>query len=271
MQEIKISVIMGVFNPKDEKQFYKAVNSILEQTFCDLEFIIYNDGSDDIYEDLFGKICKLDNRIVYLKSKCNAGLANALNQCIAVAKGNYLARMDADDVALPNRLKRLYDFLEENQEYQWVGSNAKLMSEQGVWGSEAVPVIPVNTDFLRYSPYIHPAVMFRKSVLKAVKGYNKARVTKRCEDYELFMRLHYRGYQGYNIQEDLLLYSEDVYAYKKRKYRYCIQEMCVRYLGFKKLGILKMKTIPYVIKPLLVGLMPAKLRFYIKQRADHYE
>ena len=271
MQEVKISVIMGVLNPNNEEQFYQAVNSILKQTFCDLEFIIYNDGSDESYEEIFNKICKSDKRIIYLKSKNNCGLAHALNQCIKVAKGKYLARMDADDVALPDRLSRLYYFLEEHPEYQWVGSNASLINEQGAWGSEKVPELPVSTDFLQYSPYIHPAVMFRREVLLAIGGYNYAEVTKRCEDYELFMRLHCQGYRGYNIQEELLLYREDVKAYKKRKYTYCIREMSVRYAGFKKLGILKMKTLPYVVKPLIVGFIPAKLHIYIKQGMNQYE
>ena len=257
---------MGVFQPSNEEQILGAVQSIIEQDFEDWEFLICNDGSDEKYDSVFAKICNLDKRIVYLKAARNQGLASALNQCLEVAKGKYIARMDDDDISCPKRLSTLYNFLETHLDYQWVGSNAELLGEQGIWGTRKVKEKPTATDFLPYSPYIHPSTMFRREVLKQMKGYNTSKLTQRCEDYELFMRLHQAGYRGYNIQESLLLYREDANSYGRRKYKFRVREMRVRYAEFKKLGILRISTLPYVMKPVLVGLVPFAIYKYLKNK-----
>lgn len=270
MQTIKVSIIMGIFKPNNEEQIFQSIQSIIEQDFKDWEFIICNDGSDEKYEPVFTKISSLDERIVYLKAERNQGLASALNQCLAVSKGKYIARMDDDDISLPQRLSTLYNFLEEHLEYGWVGSNAELLGEQGIWGTRKVKEKPAKTDFLPHSPYIHPSVMFRREVLEKMGGYNTSKLTQRCEDYELFMRLHQEGYKGYNIQESLLLYREDANSYQRRKYKFRVREMRVRYAEFKKLGILRISTLPYVMKPVLVGLVPFAVYKHLKnKRINH--
>ena len=157
-------------------------------------------------------------------------------------------------------------FLRITVNMQWVGSNSELFNDQGVWGTDRRAKIPQNRDFLPYSPYIHPAVAFRKSVLVENQGYKVSETTRRCEDYELFMRLQSRGYHGYNIQEPLLQYREDCSAYRKRRYKFYIQEMKVRYNGFKKLGILRPGTMIYVVKPLFVGLVSPSVMQHIKKK-----
>ena len=272
MGNIEISVVMGVFNPENEEQLFQSVTSIINQSFQKWELFIYNDGSLEQYEKLFQKISYMDKRIIYIRSVENKGLSYALNQCIKKANGRYIARMDGDDISVPRRLDTLYQFLETHSEYQWVGSNAELIDTEGAWGCEKMQKVPRTQDFLRYSPYIHPAVMFRKEILEQSQGYCVSELTRRCEDYELFMRLHRAGYQGYNIQENLLLYREDEKGYQRRLYRYYIREMLIRYQGFRGLGLLKMKNMPYVLRPLLAGLIPSKIILYIKGlREKEYE
>lgn len=267
-KNVKISVIMGVFNPYEQESLYEAVNSIIHQTFEEWEMILYDDGSEEEYAGMIQEAASCDERIIYIRNEKNHGLAYALNCCIEAAAGEFIARMDADDISRPDRLQKLYDFLKTHSEYQWVGSNSELFDENGIWGEEKVREIPQREDFLRYSPYIHPAVLFRREILIEMNGYKVSELTRRCEDYELFMRLHQNGYRGYNLQENLLLYREGVKAYQKRKYRNRIREMWVRYQGFKNLDILNIKTIPYVIKPLATGLIPPRFLQYIKKSAE---
>ncbi|MGL6197866.1 MAG: glycosyltransferase [Lachnospiraceae bacterium] len=265
MNKVIISIVMGVFNPKDRGHLYQAVMSIVNQSFTQWEMIICDDGSGAAYMDVIKSVTALDSRIKYIRSNRNYGLAHALNRGITVSRGKYIARMDADDISKPNRLERLYHFLETHPQYDWVGSNSELFDDNGVWGIGSTRAIPTKKDFLGHSPYIHPSVMFRRSILIDMKGYKVSERTARCEDYELFMRLHRHGYQGYNIQEELIQYREDDNSYARRKYKYCIREMQIRLQGFRKLGILNVHTSPYVIKPLIVGLLSPRMQGYIKK------
>lgn len=264
-KEIEISIIMGVYNPKNSVVLQQAVRSMIQQTFRNWEMLMYDDGSDSEYIPVIEAAAKLDSRILLIRGEENRGLAYALNQCIRQAKGKYIARMDDDDISMPDRLEKLYEFLEHHKEYQWAGSNSELIDDEGVWGIEKMREIPCKTDFLSYSPYIHPSVVFRKDILKRLNGYKVAAETMRCEDYELFMRLHQQGYKGYNLQENLLKYREDHEGFKKRKYCYRVKEAKVRYEGFKKLGILKLHTMPYVVKPLVAGLVSPDVVKYMKR------
>lgn len=239
--------------------------SIVRQTFPEWELLLYDDGSDADYREGIREVSRMDARIRYIRDDENHGLAYALNQCLRASEGRYIARMDADDVSKPERLAVLYEFLERHPEYQWAGSNAELIDAHGVWGVEKMQEVPRKEDFLPYSPYIHPSVVFRKEVLMEMEGYCVSEETRRCEDYELFMRLHRAGYQGYNVQQPLLLYREDADAYRKRSYRWRVREMRVRCQGFRMLGILRPNTVPYVLRPMVGGLFsPAVQKYYRK-------
>ncbi|MFV0364660.1 MAG: glycosyltransferase [Suipraeoptans sp.] len=266
MREIKVSVVMGVYNPRNTKQLFQAIDSIINQSFTDWEMIICDDGSDKKYVKLIKEVSGRDNRIKYLRYSKNKGLAHALNVGVANSKGKYIARMDADDISNPNRLVKEYRFLEYNPRFQWVGSNAYLIDDKGIWGDENVKKIPKKEDFLEYSPYIHPSVMFRREALELVGGYTVSKDTARCEDYELFMRLHEQGLEGYNIKEKLLEYRFDDAAHLKRRYKYSISEMKVRYVGFRKLGILKIRTSLYVIRPLFAWLFRVSTFKYLMRK-----
>ena len=252
----EISVLMCVYNPESELGFQQAVCSMIHQTFSDWEMLIYDDGSEKKYQSYITQAEKSDRRIRVIRGEKNHGLAYGLNICLKEAKGRYIARMDADDRSRPERLQKLYDFLEKNETYDWAGSNTALINKNGKWGSRKMPEIPQAKDFLRYSPYIHPSVMFRKDILLSCGGY---RELYRGEDYELFMRLQAQGYQGYNLQEELFEYREDENTYKHRKYKYQIEEVKIRFCGFRSMHILKVSTLHYVIKPLVTGLIPDSL------------
>lgn len=265
MYEKKVSVIMGVYNQWSESILGEAVNSILNQTLEDFEFIIYDDGSDSKAAGYIRSLEALDDRIVLIGAEENHGLAFSLNACIGRAKGKYIARMDADDISLPQRLQVQVDFLENHPEYMWCGTNAEVFDENGIWGKRCMPEIPKKEDYLRFSPYIHPTVMYRASVFEENEGYYKvSKETLRCEDYEIFMRLRQVGYQGYNIQQDLFRYREDKDSYKRRKFKFRVNEAKIRYRNFKNMHILWPVGWLYVLRPIIAGFLPNKFISWIK-------
>lgn len=269
--QTKISVIMGVYNQWDREALHDAVKSILHQTFPDFEFIIYDDGSDPKAAGYIRELGEMDPRIVTIGKDENHGLAFSLNACIDRAKGTYIARMDADDVALPERFAVQYEFLEMHKEYAWCGCNAELFDETGVWGSRKMPEIPDDKDYLPFSPFIHPTVMYRRKLFEKNDGYQVSAETLRCEDYEIFMRLHQAGYKGYNIQSFLFRYREDNASFRKRKFRYRVNETKLRYRNFAAMHMLFPAGWIYVIRPVIGGLLPAPFVAWLKRKEAGYK
>lgn len=164
---------MGVYNCKNYNLLRKSVESVLQQTYRDFEFIICNDGStNDTLKEL-KKIAQLDSRIKIISYDKNCGLNHALNYCLAVSQGKYIARQDDDDISKPERLKKQVQFLDKNPEYVIVGTCADIFDDQGVWGEYTVPEKPQKGDFLWNSPFMHPTTMMRKAELLSGGGTEK--------------------------------------------------------------------------------------------------
>ena len=125
--------------------------------------------------------------------------------------------------------------------------------------------IPEAADYLRYSPYIHPSVMFRSDALRKAGGYHSSVRTLRCEDYELFMRMTMDGYKGFNLQLPLFMYREDINTVHRRKLRFRIDETRLRLCYFRKLGILFPYGWIYVLRPLAGFFIPDFLLHHIKR------
>lgn len=264
----RISVIMGIYNQKDRQALKLAVDSVLKQTFGGFEFLIYDDGSNADDAQFLKELAEKDSRIVLLRGEENKGLAHGLNECIKVAKGEFVARMDGDDICEPNRLEHQLMYLEQHLECAFAGCAAKLFDADGVWGTRTLTEQPGEKEFLKFSPYIHPSVMFRSNVLKEAGGYLEAKETRRCEDYELFMRLYCMGHHGYNMQEVLFSYREDRERYDKRTWKQRVAEMKIRYRGFKAMGILNSKNLIYVVKPVVMVVIPDGLRTVIRKKRE---
>ena len=262
---VKVSVIMSVYNPHPFSHLEKAVESIRDQTWKDWELLIYNDGSDAEYGKKIRELAEGDPRIRYLEGRINRGIAFGLNQCIRAAEGEFIARMDGDDVSLPERLERQIGFLERHPEYDYAGCSAFLISGEGTWGRRRMPERPEKEDFLLYSPFIHPSVVFRREVFEKYGNYSQSRQTLRCEDYELFMRLYILGSYGYNLQEELFCYREDRDSFRKRKLRFRIDETSLRARWCGRLGLGGIKGRLYRYRPLAGGVIPAALGCRIKR------
>ena len=260
----KVSVIMGVYNCKDVDALYRSVNSIINQTFQDWEFIICNDGSTDNTLDVLKVLEHYDKRIKVLTYVQNKGLAYALNFCIEYSNGEYIARMDDDDIAREDRFEKQVRFLDQHEEYAFVGSIANVFNKDGIWGTLKMPQCPNKNDFLWNIPFIHPSMIFRKESFALVNGYSTDKINRRCEDYTLVMDLYSKGLRGYNFQETLLDYFVENGAKKYRPMKDRLYEAMVRYEGYKKNRIL-LKGIPYILKPIILGLIPQSIFRRIKQ------
>ncbi len=263
--EVTISVLLCAYNPVRD-QLLSAVRSIIDQTFSSWEMVLVDDGSDSSCGPVFQEAAALDSRIRLIRREENGGLGTALNDAIALARGTYLARMDADDLSEPARFQRQVDFLEEHGEYMWVGSNAWLINEDGRWGQRNMPAQPHKNDFLRHSPYIHPSVMFRAEVFDRCGGYHSV---QRGEDYELFMRLYAMGMRGYNLQENLLSYRENLDNFRRRNAQNSSEETRIRREGFRSLDIRTPLRPFYVIKPIIAACVPVEIRAGIRKRTGN--
>ncbi|MFA5021559.1 MAG: glycosyltransferase [Patescibacteria group bacterium] len=200
----KISVIMPFYNAKDF--LAQAVESILNQTFADFELIIINDASTDNSEQIIQPFLA-DKRIVYVKNDKNQGIVNNLNYGLKIAKAEIIARMDGDDVSLPTRLEEQFQFLLENHNIAAVGSFVKIIDENSQEIDQRTkPIDPqvIKNNLIIYSPLVHPATMFRKSIILQVGGYRNQYLY--VEDIDLWYRLVYSGFKISNVSKFLLGY-----------------------------------------------------------------
>jgi len=208
-----ISVIMPVYNA--EKYLQESLESILKQSFQDFELIIINDGSKDNslnIINIYSENPEYQNKIKIINQK-NTGVIQALNNGIKIAKGKYIARMDADDIAIFNRFEKQIEVLEkENQEKIAIcGSLAIIINENGKEISEMN--YPKTNWFknklyiIRRNPFIHPSVIIRKDILEKVSHNNNyyKKNYKYVEDYELWTRIIFK-YKAINLPEYLLKY-----------------------------------------------------------------
>ena len=263
MEKPLISVIMGVYNPPSYNVLKRAIDSVLNQTYENIEFIICDDGSNVETKQWLDEIVQTDQRIKCIDNSANIGLAATLNRCIQISKGKYIARQDADDYSDKTRFDKQIDFLEKNPQYAFVGTNIYYFSEKGVWGHFMYLQFPQEKDFLWMSPFCHGSIMFQKETLQKTKLYRVAKETLRCEDYDLFMRMYINGFRGANICEYLYFFCEDEAAIQRRKMSDRMDEVKVKVRYFGKLGLYP-KGIMYLIKPLVVGLIPSKCLSQLK-------
>lgn len=194
-----VSVILPVYNA--ERYLKESINSILAQSFSNFEFLIFNDGSSDKSGTIILEF--KDSRIRYFESANNVGYVEHLNHGLKIAKAKYIARMDADDIARPDRLLKQYEFLEKNKEYIVCGTWFNVI------GKNHAVQLPVDNDdiklrMLSITPFCHPSIMIRTEVLQR-NGILYDNEYIPAEDHELWCRLAEYG-KFANLQETLLQY-----------------------------------------------------------------
>lgn len=181
MSDPMISVVMPVYN--GEKYLKEAIDSILNQTFTDFEFLIINDGSTDETEEII--LSYDDSRIRYVKNETNLQIVKTLNKGIELARGKYIARMDADDISLPNRLEKQVQFLEDNPDIDICGTWVQTFGLREETWKYPQSHEEIKTALLFNSALVHPSVMIKKKFFDHFyyeEQYNTA------EDYALWTK-----------------------------------------------------------------------------------
>ncbi|ACF45410.1 glycosyl transferase family 2 [Prosthecochloris aestuarii DSM 271] len=206
-----VTVLMPVYN--GEKHLADAVRSILDQTYRNFEFLVMDDGSTDKSLDIVKSF--EDERIIVKRSDRNSGIAKTLNKGIALARGKYIARMDCDDISLPDRLRRQADYLETHSDTGLIGSGIQKIKKSRkqkvfTWPSKDTEI---KLDLLFQSAFFHPTIMARASLLRKI-GYDEELLY--AQDYALWTKLAPETAFA-NLPEALLLYrTHDEQVTKKK-------------------------------------------------------
>jgi glycosyltransferase involved in cell wall biosynthesis len=203
---------MPVYNA--EAYIAESIQSVFNQTLVDFELIIVDDGSTDNTVSAIRSFS--DPRIVLLRNEHD--FIGSLNDGIKQANGKYIARMDADDIMLPNRLQVQYDFMEQNQSIDVCGTWAESFGDGAGLMQTPIEHRQIVTTMLRYCPMIHPSVIMRRSVLKYLRKPYK-RDYPAAEDYKLWTDLAGKGAQFANIPQVLLRYRQSSNQVTKRQNR----------------------------------------------------
>jgi glycosyltransferase involved in cell wall biosynthesis len=188
-----VSILMPVYNT--EKYLRGAINSVLNQTFTDFEFIIINDGSTDNSDNIIKSYT--DKRIRYINQN-NQGVARSLNNGLVAAKGKYIWRHDSDDICLTNQLEKQIKFLEKHNNICAVSTQIAFMTNRGKIAMKYRQpknqfynnhefILVKKEHFNPYSPITHATVLMQKDLVLQIGGYRTEFLTS--EDYDLWLRL----------------------------------------------------------------------------------
>lgn len=202
MNKELVSVIMSVYKESKE-ELEKSINSILNQSYSNIEFIIVIDNPDEKWRIDFVKSLN-DKRINLLVNEKNMGLPKSLNKAIKASKGKYIARMDADDISEENRLEKQFNYLINNN-LDLCGSFVKCFYKDKIVKKNSFPITPKGIHLMLYRKncVAHPSYFLKKELYEKLNGYQNIYT---CEDYEFLLRAEKKGYKIGNVPEYLLKY-----------------------------------------------------------------
>lgn len=205
-KDASLSVVMAVYN--SDKYLRQSIESVLSQSYPYFEFIIVNDGSTDTSESIIQEYVKKDRRITYLKNKTNLGQSETRNKAIRIAKGEYIAIVDSDDICLQNRFEIQINFLKKNPDSDVLGSSYCLFFNDQENECETKISANVN-DLQNGTPLVHnPTCMIKRETFLKY-GYYDSNYDN-AEDHELWLRWFSQGVCFENIPE--VLYKKRTHA-----------------------------------------------------------
>ncbi len=213
MKNPKVTVLMSVFN--GEKYLNEAIDSILGQTFKDFEFLIVNDGSTDKTAEILES--SNDPRIKIINNEKNIGISKSRNKGLKIAKGKYIAVMDADDISLPLRLEKEVGFLEQNKNIGLVGTNYLIINEEAkaLYSVKRIAEYKeLKLKLLEENQFAHGCIMFRKECIKQVGYYREEFML--ALDYDFILRISEK-FEVSNIQEFLYKWRININSVSVRK------------------------------------------------------
>lgn len=204
-----VSVIMSIYQ-EPISWIEKSVNSILNQSFENFEFIIINDFPRRVENDkLIKQLLKIDSRIVYLKNNKNIGLTLSLNKGLKIAKGKYIARMDADDISYSERFKVQYNYMEKNSDCVLLGTCMEVInSDEKIMGFLDYPSshVEISQTMLLTNSLAHPTFFYRKSIIDKFKIDYSINFPY-AEDYDFGCKMLMIG-KVHNLSQRLVKYRK---------------------------------------------------------------
>lgn len=263
-----LSVLMSVYNGMPNLE--RAMESIATQSFGDFEFLIIDDASTDGSRELLEKWEAEDERIRLILNETNRGLGYSLDKGVKEARGEWIARMDDDDIACPNRLKKQLKFIEENPGTDILGGWAVEIDEDG--NPMRLRQVPTShEDIVRLIwtiPVIHPTVMFRRRAIQQVGSYDAA--LRRRQDYDLWFRCAAAGLRFANIPEPLIHYRFTDNYYEKNDLSTALQQVEIGWRGCRLVGA---SPITYVgiMAPLIRALLPRRLSRWLQAFLNKFD
>ena len=265
----KISIIMGIYNC--EKTLDEAIESIIMQTYPNWHFIICDDGSSDRSYEIAAKYQAKDpNRFLIIRNDRNLGLNATLNKCLALADGDYVARMDGDDLCAPTRFEKEVAILNSHPEFALVSCHMTTFDEAGDWGCIKTLECPQVRDFPTTVPmFCHAPCMIRRDAFLDVEGYTEDKRLLRVEDYHLWYKFYAKGYRGYNIQEALYSMRDDRNALHRRTASARLNGIYATFIGYKMVNLpwwMYIYAIKNAIKEVIKLIIPDWLYDWLHKR-----
>jgi glycosyltransferase involved in cell wall biosynthesis len=258
-----VTVLMSVYNGLP--YLGQAVESIRNQTFSDFEFLIIDDASTDGSRERLKKWANRDARIHLILHSRNRGLGYSLHEGVKKARGDWIARMDADDLAFPGRLKKQLAYVEEHSSIDILGTWALDIDGEGTpLQQRTYPVDHAEIARLIWTnPLVHPTVMFRKSAVQAAGSYDPD--LRKRQDYELWFRCLKEGLCFGNVPEILLRYRFTEEYYERNDLQVAWNQAKIGWKGCWRVGASPVAYVG-VGAPVLRALLPLRMnRFLHKQ------
>jgi glycosyltransferase involved in cell wall biosynthesis len=265
-------VILSVYDGVSLPELDEAVGSIREQTFGDFEFLILQDGvrRADLLERL-NRFAADDSRIRLFASAERLGLAAAMNRLLQSATGRYIARMDADDVSLPERLERQVRFLDEHRDVMVLGTMAVETDSDG--RPQFEKILPTTDAEIRAlqcyrDPFVHPSVMFRRELFERVGAYSEHARTLLLEDTDLWSRTLLEGLKTANLPEVLLRFRVNAGLYERRGgFDLAWRELRLRWCYARRAGYAWHRRLPaFGVALMRIGPTEFRRRLYARCR-----
>lgn len=257
---------MGIYNCADT--LTEALDSIANQTYKDWELIMCDDGSSDKTYELAKKYIQEhpEYKIKLLRHKKNKGLNQTLNDCLKVTSGEYIGRMDADDISLPTRFEKEMAEFEKDPNLSVVSCPMIYFDENGEWGvGKCDNNYPKKGDLVFGTVHAHAPCLIKREAIKAVKGYSVGKRLLRVEDWHLWIKIYASGRYGKNLEEPLYKMRDDQNATKRRKFRFRLNEAYMSRLAVRTFGLPKRMYL-YSLRPIVVGILPTPLYNYLHRQ-----
>jgi glycosyltransferase EpsE len=244
---------MGIYNCAST--LVEALDSLYAQTFHNFKIILCEDGSSDDTYAVAERYAQSHDNIILLRNDRNMGLNYTLNRCLEFADTEYVARMDGDDISLPERFEREINFLDTHPEYALVSCSMIHFDENGDFRTDMGIGEIKKEDFIHGSPINHAPCMIRTKALKDVGGYTVDERLLRVEDYHLWFKLFAAGEMLYMLNEPLYKMRDDRNAFHRRTFKNRLNEAYVRHIGYKMIHLPWYVQV-FALRPVLVHLIP---------------